>query len=230
MAHEAGGAPGTRLAALQPRARAAIDEVKAELVAWRSITLPVKELVDEGRGLVKSKQSGAPAQDRCLSSPRGCGCGLKPKHKVGRPGPGSARVVAAAVAASAAAVAARRGAEDAVSAACGRGFREGSRSGLGQPSATWEGREGREGAGGSAAWICAEPPPPPPPPPPACAWASSCAAAAGLSLPCLWSSRRDSAEMKPRCSRVELALPDPVGEHVGQSRAISGNLAGSGRR
>ena len=108
-------------------------------------TLPVKELVHESRGLVESKQSWSPAQDRCLSSPRGCGCGMKPKHKVGRPGPGSARVVAAAVAASAAAVAARRGAEDAVSAACGRGFREGSRSGLGQPSATWEGRE----AGGS---------------------------------------------------------------------------------
>ena len=101
--------------------------------------------MNEGRGLVESKQSGSPAQDRCLSSPRGCGCGLKPKHEVGRPGPGSARVVAAAVAASAAAVAARRGAEDAVSAACGRGFREGSRSGLGQPSATWEGGE----AGGS---------------------------------------------------------------------------------
>jgi len=37
MAPEAGGGRGTRLAALQPRARAAIDEVKAKLVAWRSI-------------------------------------------------------------------------------------------------------------------------------------------------------------------------------------------------
>ena len=137
---------GVLLARVSPRcSRAHAPRLMKSKQSWwpgaRS-TLPVKELVHESRGLVESKQSWSPAQDRCLSSPRCCGCGMKPKHKVGRPGPGSARVVAATVAASAAAVAARRGAEDAVSAACGRGFREGSRSGLGQPSATWEGREG----------------------------------------------------------------------------------------